>query len=366
MKNTGNKDKGMKDPEIKDSETKSEVLKDCEIIRDLMPTYVDGLASESTTKMIEEHVSECDECRRMLENMRDGAGIPQAEAERDAKEIDFLKKSRKKGRRAVVLGVVLALVAAMAAAGIKVYMIGSEYKGDLACDIDVNGNTMDVRVTAADSLHVIRSLDFTMDNGVAQGTVRAVMPGVYHSSGTFTDSSAENSDLSSSMITCDLNESFSFSEDIKEVRIGDRVYWAGGRKVSAKAASVFSAGHEYIGDVSENGALLNALGITYDLGSLYSELKTDSEPYVWTIILDEDQVKYNSDYLKSHLRGYGYVLLGSVGNLSEVDFRYTMDGKTVVEKITADDASAFLGRDIKTCRSDAGALSELLEKTGLE
>ena len=60
------------------------------------------------------------------------------------------------------------------------------------------------------------------------------------------------------------------------------------------------------------------------------------------------------------------MLIGSVGNLSEVDFSYTMDGKTVVKKVTSEDATKFLGKDIKNCRSDAGALAELLEKAGLD
>ena len=360
VKNTEMKNKGIGTGKAGAAGRSRTDTVDCAIIQDLLPTYVDGLASDATAAMIEAHVAECEECRHMLESMRDGAGVTPAEAERDAKEIDFLRKSRKKGRRAVVLGVAAALLVALAAAGAKVYLIGSEYNGSMGCDISVDDNTMEVGVTAADSAHVIRKVDFTMDNGVAQGTVRAVLPGIVRSSGTFdaTDGSAA--------VTHDWAGSFSFGEDIKEVRIGDRVYWANGTAVSQKASEVFSAGHEYIGDVSENGALLDALEMTEDLGSLYSELRTDSEPYAWTIYLDEDQTKYDSDYLDGHLSAYAYVLLGSVGNLSEVDFSYTMDGRTVVKKVTADEAGKFFGRDIKTCRSDAGALAELLEMTGLE
>ena len=334
--------------------------KDCAIIQDLLPTYVDGLASDATSAMIEKHIAVCEECRRMLESMREGEGVGPDEAERDAKEIDFLRKSKKKGRRAVVLGVIAALLVTLAAVGAKVYLIGSEYKGDMACDITVDGSALEVGATAADSMHVIRKIDFTCSDGVAQGTVRAVLPGIVRSSGTFDTTNG------SAVVTHDWVGDFSFGEEIKEVRMGDRVYWSNGTAVSPKASEVFRAGHEYIGDVSENGALLDALEMTKDLGSLYSELKTDSEPYVWTIILDDDQSKYRPEYLDERLSAYGYVLIGSVGNLDEVDFRYTSNGKTVVKKVTAKEASKFLGRDIKTCRSDAGALAELLEKADLE
>ena len=35
----------------------------CEIIRDLLPVYIDGLASEETAKLVEEHLAECEACR---------------------------------------------------------------------------------------------------------------------------------------------------------------------------------------------------------------------------------------------------------------------------------------------------------------
>ncbi|MBR0374102.1 MAG: DUF4825 domain-containing protein [Mogibacterium sp.] len=314
----------------------------CEVIRDLLPSYVDGLASDDTAKLIESHVAACPECRAMLENMRAGEQAAQQPDEFDRKEIDFLRKSRKKGKRAVALGVLLTLLAAAAAVGAKQFLIGSKYVGELACDFKVDGSHMTIDAEAADSIHIIKGLDFTIEDGVAVGKVKAVLPGLYHGGG--------------------YHGEFTFDEEIKEVRIRDRIYWARGKTVSPMASDVFNAGHDYIGDASANGALLSALRMREDLGSLYSELSTESEPYVWTIVLEEDQTKYNPAYLDKRLEGYGYVLLGSVGNLSEVDFRYEFEGKTVVKKVTLDDATAFFGRDVKVCRTDAGALSELMEK----
>ncbi len=336
----------------------------CEVIQDLLPSYVDGLASESAAKLIEEHVRGCAECAAMLENMRAGEKAATEPDDRDRKEIDFLKKSRKRSRRAVVLGILLTLLVTAALIGAKQFVIGSEYDGEMACDLRVDGSAMTVGVTAADSAHVIRGLDFKMEDGVATGKARAVLPGVFHSSGIFPD--GEDGGSSSGGINCDWAEEFSFDEEIREVRIGDRVYWANGRAVFDKASAIFLAGHDYVGDASANGASIDALGINEDLGSLYSELTTEKRPYIWTIVLDEDQSKYRAEYLEQRLTGYGAALIGTVGNLDEVDFRYTVDGKTVVTKVTAKDASALLGRDIKACRTGAGALSDLLEKAGID
>ena len=337
----------------------------CEVIQDLMPSYIDGLASESTAKLIEEHISGCAECREMLENMQADGQTAQIPDDRDRKEIDFLKKSRKKGKRAVILGVLLTLLIAAAAAGAKLFVIGSEYRGDMGCDIKVSGKAMDVGVTAADSVHIINGVDFVMQDGVARGTVKAVKPGIYNSSGSFSTTADEDGETSFEAVTCDWAGSFSFDQEIREVWIGDRLYWANGKAISDKVAAVYEAGHDYVGDAPANGASITALGITEDLGSLYSELATDQEPSIWTIILDDDQAKYRPEYLEKRLAGYAYALIGTVGNLNEVDFRYPEDGKTVEKKFTEEKATEFLGRNIKDCRGDAGILSELMEKAGL-
>ena len=42
----------------------------CEIIRDLMPMYADGLTSETTNREIRVHLEECGTCREMYERMK--------------------------------------------------------------------------------------------------------------------------------------------------------------------------------------------------------------------------------------------------------------------------------------------------------
>lgn len=42
----------------------------CKIVKDLLPSYIDGLTSEETQKYIETHLEECNECKETLENMK--------------------------------------------------------------------------------------------------------------------------------------------------------------------------------------------------------------------------------------------------------------------------------------------------------
>ena len=42
----------------------------CEIIRDLLPSYVDGLTSRESDRAIEEHLKGCRECREYMDEMK--------------------------------------------------------------------------------------------------------------------------------------------------------------------------------------------------------------------------------------------------------------------------------------------------------
>lgn len=46
--------------------------KQCEIVQDLLPLYVDNVCSKSSAEMVEEHVSQCSECLKLHEKMKNG------------------------------------------------------------------------------------------------------------------------------------------------------------------------------------------------------------------------------------------------------------------------------------------------------
>ena len=65
--------------------------RDCDIVKDLMPSYVDGICSDATREYVEEHVQECDGCRQMLEAYR--ANVLSGE-KLEQRGMDGLKKIR--------------------------------------------------------------------------------------------------------------------------------------------------------------------------------------------------------------------------------------------------------------------------------
>ena len=63
----------------------------CGVVRDLLPSYADGIAGEETAAAVERHMAECEECRAALHRMKE----PEDAAPPEEKEIDYLKKVRR-------------------------------------------------------------------------------------------------------------------------------------------------------------------------------------------------------------------------------------------------------------------------------
>ncbi len=66
---------------------------DCSIVRDLIPSYVDRICSESSEKLVSSHIKKCEECKKYLEVLK----YDELSAEKlNHGEIDFMKKIKRK------------------------------------------------------------------------------------------------------------------------------------------------------------------------------------------------------------------------------------------------------------------------------
>ena len=63
----------------------------CHIIQDILPLYVDGIVSEDTKEMVEEHLRECESCRKEAEYMQERIVLPNKK-EFYQKEQEMLQK----------------------------------------------------------------------------------------------------------------------------------------------------------------------------------------------------------------------------------------------------------------------------------
>lgn len=57
----------------------------CEVIQDLLPLYIDKICSDESRHMVSEHLESCDACRRLYENMSKSVEQDAAEPELDSK-----------------------------------------------------------------------------------------------------------------------------------------------------------------------------------------------------------------------------------------------------------------------------------------
>ena len=115
----------------------------CDVIQDLMPSYVDGILSEDSQALVKEHMEACEECRKMLEIMKEEQGKEQAQmrpsaasgARHRAGETEntgsaaALKKIRKKLiiRRVLTAAVAVILTLIAAAAGYNHWYFNEKY-----------------------------------------------------------------------------------------------------------------------------------------------------------------------------------------------------------------------------------------------
>ena len=63
----------------------------CDIIRDLLPSYTDGIASDDSVKLVEEHLAQCSACMAFKDRMEK----PDLRIADKTDSLDYLKKIRK-------------------------------------------------------------------------------------------------------------------------------------------------------------------------------------------------------------------------------------------------------------------------------
>lgn len=98
----------------------------CDVIQDLMPSYIDGILSEDSRALVEEHMGTCQECRKMLEIMKEEQGKEQNQMRLSAAT---LKKIRKKliVRRVLTATVAVILTLIVAAEGYNHWYFNEKY-----------------------------------------------------------------------------------------------------------------------------------------------------------------------------------------------------------------------------------------------
>lgn len=82
----------------------------CNVIRDLLTLYADGLTSSESNQLIEDHVETCSECRRFLESLRTPMEAPPPEDDCDR----LMKALRRRIRRRQIITIGICVIILLA------------------------------------------------------------------------------------------------------------------------------------------------------------------------------------------------------------------------------------------------------------
>lgn len=81
---------------------------ECNIIQDILPLYIENIASEDSVSFVDEHVEKCEKCRLLLDSMRASAAVEENyksnNIQEDSLPLQALKKKMTKKKVLTIIG----------------------------------------------------------------------------------------------------------------------------------------------------------------------------------------------------------------------------------------------------------------------
>jgi len=120
----------------------------CEIIKDLLPSYIDGLTSSESNLEIEEHLNNCPQCKEIFEQMK--AEVRVENTEYNKEKIRPFKKLNRKVLKAVLITLTVCTLAVVS----YLYFFGFGWK--------VNSDDMNIEYVYKNDMIIF---EFELTNG---------------------------------------------------------------------------------------------------------------------------------------------------------------------------------------------------------
>ena len=270
----------------------------CGVVRDLLPSYVEGLTSPESNAAVERHLSGCPECAQLRTAL---AGAPEQAAPEDAKEVDYLKKVKRRGWRRVAAAVAVTVLLFAVGVAAKLFLIGTPIQTQVMSwfiSTDVPGQ-LEIRVYSIWSGTACRQWETEQEpEGIVRVTCRQVLPSPLSNSGDY---------------RAVLN-----TEGVNAVYLGDQLIWQGGVEISPQIDRIYQAQTPYVGDAPAVGRVLNALRFD-TCGSYTLELHTSSAPYRLTLNFSGPQTSGKMGDSEKGLYQDMAAVLAIIGNLDEIE-----------------------------------------------
>ena len=314
----------------------------CAVVRDLLPSYVEGLTSEETNRAVERHLSACPDCMAQKNAM--AAPAEPAETAEQSREVDYLKTVKRKSGRRVVLAIACTLAVILAGAALKLFVIGEPASREgMSWSMRCDETAMDLRVYSTWSGVAYCRWDLENSDGIVRLTATQVLPSLLYDS-------------------ADHRERIPL-EGVREVWIADQLIWQDGVAISSGTMDLYAAKTPYVGDMPALNRVANALNIQSRCGSYLNSLKTAQEPYGWTLefsdVYTEKQAAWLDETMEHDLAP---LMLALVDNLGEVSWTYrTQDGALQTRTVTLPQISEALPRPVKDYAASPAQLQQLCD-----
>ena len=320
----------------------SEGLK-CEIVKDLLPSYIEKLTNDVTNEAVESHMKECKECKQLLEDMKQGEVKINEE---EKKEINYLKKVKHRTWYVAGIGVLITAVVVMCLFVWRVFEHG-------------------FTVSPASTQYNVK-----LEDNVLTFSGEILEPSMAYTRATFDEQDGEIRISVYEAPSSILNSSNKFTASYRLKGKVDTVYFENlivykGEPVSKKVAEVYNTKHKYIGEMPANSKVAGALGIHGELGNYLNSLQTTTEPYGWTLEFQEPVEAYKEQIFNERMKAYACVLLAMIDNLNTVSWTYECNGTLVTQNISTKEASEYAGQNVKEASMDIVQLQNLMRTLDL-
>lgn len=312
----------------------------CEVVRDLLPTYIEGLTSEVTNEEIESHLSSCRECEMLYNEMKTPIEDPL-----ETREMDYLKKVKQRTNKKIITGVALIVGFFMLLIGIRMYVVGGNVNS-VGRYYTSMGSTMEgkdvlvVQGELANRAKVFKKYMITVEDGIATIKLieRAALPW------------EDNNNY---------YVGYEIPSGVNRIILNEHIIWEDGVVITMEADKIYETKHAYVGDASANGRVSGALQIG-KFGPFLNSLQTTEEPYGWTMEFTDTMT--NDTIFNERMTQYAYVILSLIDNLGEVSWQYNNGSKVITKTVTTEGATKALGQDIKEYSKSISEFQRLLNQ----
>ena len=333
----------------------------CEVVQDLLPSYVDGLTSDVSNQAVEQHMKTCESCRKLYSEMREpmnGEDVSeindgQKADSKKSSEIDYLKKIRKKNRMRILAAVLIVVIAVGVGLWSKVYVVGQEVEQAefVQANVAVEDHKVSVQGLLLDTTNCVSDVAFQEKDGIVTVSLRETRKSSFH--------------------TNEFQADYQSSEDVKQVVLENRILWDDGVSIDGTVSDLYQSRNPYVGDTSADGRSVQAaravLGINDGaLISYGTQLQTSEEPYGWTFLNVQISSSDNVERLHQEMKQLGCLLIAVTDNLGYVSFEYSVDGAENADgnttlTVTEADVDAMAGQSVKAMAQTPEGLQKLVE-----